>query len=160
MKTGDKDQALSQFRKAVQAHNDHAFMLNHVGYALANNKLDLALAMEYSKKALDEVDDQVQKAQATDELGMRVTYLYSLVWDTLGWIYFQRGDVKRAEELIRPAWLLGEKGDVAEHLAEIYQRQAKTQQAAREYEYALALLAPFFQSGDQAFNGADEDRES
>jgi tetratricopeptide (TPR) repeat protein len=155
LKTGDKDKALSQLREAVQAEDDDALMLNNVGYALADNKLDLALATDYGEKALAEVDDQVQKAQATDEAGMRVTYLYSLVWDTLGWIYSQQGNVKRAEELIRPAWLLGEQEVVAEHLAEIYQKQGKAQLAAREYEYALDLLSHFSLSGDVVWSTAE-----
>lgn len=140
LKTGDKDKALTELRAAVQAKDDDALMLNNVAYALVENNLDLRLAKEYSEQALDEVDDQVQKAQATDEAGMQVTYLYSLVWDTVGWVYFREGDVKRAEQLIRPAWLLAEHSVVGEHLGEIYQKQGKNQQAARQYEYALARL--------------------
>jgi tetratricopeptide (TPR) repeat protein len=86
-----------------------------------------------------ELDEQMSAAKASEDAGLRVTYEYSLVWDTLGWIYFQQGDAKRAESLVRAAWLLGEDSLVGEHLGEIYEKEGKIQQAVRSYEFALSV---------------------
>jgi tetratricopeptide (TPR) repeat protein len=68
-----------------------------------------------------------------------VTFQLSLTWDTLGWVYFQQGDSKRAEPLVKAAWLLGEDSAVAKHLGEIYAKEGKTQMAAKAYLNALAV---------------------
>lgn len=141
LKNGDKPKALSHLREAVEIKDDDVLMLNNVADTLAENKMALDLAREYGQKALDELDEEAKDSRSSDPDGLRVTYKYSLVWDTLGWIWFEKGDIKQAESLIRPAWLLGEQSLVAEHLAEIYEKQGKVQQAARTYEYALAIAA-------------------
>jgi hypothetical protein len=97
------------------------------------------VARQYGEKALEKLEEQGQGAESSDEAGMRVTFFLSLVWDTLGWVYFQQGDVKRAESLVRAAWLLGEEQLVAEHLGEIYEKEGKIEQAAHAYEDALAV---------------------
>jgi len=139
LKSGDHDKGLSHLRDAIEQQDDDPVMLNNVAYALAENKSDLGLAREYAGKALDELDDQAVGSESSDQTGLRVTYLYSLAWDTLGWIYFEQGDMNRAEGLIQAAWLLGEESVVAEHLGQVYEKEGKTQKAAREYEYALAV---------------------
>ena len=139
LKSGDHDKGLSHLRDAIEQQDDDALMLNNVAYTLAENKSDLGLAREYAGKALDELDDQAQSSGSSDQAGLRVTYLYSLAWDTMGWVYFEQGDMKRAEGLIQAAWLLGEESVVAEHLGQVYEKEGKTQKAARQYEYALAV---------------------
>ena len=139
LKNGDHEKALTHLRNAVEIKDDDPMVLNNVAYTLAENKTDLALAQEYAEKALDELDDEAQGAESSDGAGMRITYFYSLVWDTAGWIYYQQGDTKRAEDLIQAAWLLSEESLVAEHLGEVQEKEGKSQKAARDYEYALAV---------------------
>ena len=125
--------------------NDPA-VLNDVSYTLADNKVELGLAQQYAEKAMKGLDEQMHTAESDHALrasfqnmGMRVTYLLSLTWDTLGWVYFQQGDAKRAEPFIRAAWLLGEEAVVGQHLGEIYEKEGKVQQAAQEYLFALTV---------------------
>jgi len=61
-----------------------------------------------------------------------------MVWDTVGWVYFQNGDTNRAESFVRSAWLLGQYPLVGEHLGEIYEKEGKNKEAAHLYELALA----------------------
>jgi len=145
LKTGQNEKAVARFHEAVEAKDD-SMMLNNVAYTLAENKLNLDLAQQYAEKAVQKLDKQMQAAESSQgsratfhETGLHVTYELALTWDTLGWVYFQQGDVKRAESYVRPAWLLEEHDEVGEHLGEIYEKEGKPQQAARAYLYALAV---------------------
>lgn len=139
-RSGKNDPAMEHLRKAVEIKDDDALVLNNVAYSLEENKLDLALARKYADSSLDEIDDLARNAK-DDKDRLRATYLYSLLWDTLGWIDFAQGDNKNAEQLVRAAWLLGEEEVVSEHLGEIYEKAGKKQQAAQAYENALAVAS-------------------
>lgn len=155
LKAGQNEKAVAHMRSAVELKGDDPETLNDVAYTLTESKLNLGLAEEYAEKAVGELRKQLQEAESSQGLrttfyltGLSVTYQLSLTWDTLGWVYFQQGDVKRAESFVRPAWLLGEQSVVAEHLGEIYEKEGKAQQAARTYEYALAVSSvPIFPIG-------------
>ncbi len=150
LKTDQNDKATASFRQAVEQKSDDAMMLNNVSYTLADNNLNVDLAQQYGEQAVGTLCKEAQGARSIDER-MRVTYDLSLVWDTLGWVYFKQGDAKRAENLVRAAWLLGEESIVAEHLGEIYEKEGKTAQAAHAYEWALAVSSvPATMAGMQA----------
>ncbi|HEY3974307.1 MAG TPA: DUF3857 domain-containing protein [Candidatus Sulfotelmatobacter sp.] len=145
LKAGQTEKGVTHLKAAAEEKGDPA-MLNDVAYTLAENKVELALAQQYAEKAVKSLDEQMQTAEAAHDLrasfqdqGLRVTYQLSLTWDTLGWVYFQQGDAKRAEPFIRAAWLLGEEAIVGQHLGEIYEKESKTQQAAQEYLFALTV---------------------
>jgi tetratricopeptide (TPR) repeat protein len=140
LKNKQPEQAIAHLKAAVDQKDDDPMMLNNVAYTLAEAKTSLDLAQQYGEKAVDELDDQAEASESESyDAGMSVTYDYSLVWDTVGWIYFQLGDLKRAENFIQAAWLLGEDPTVGEHLGEIYEKEGKKQEAARSYEFALAV---------------------
>jgi transglutaminase-like putative cysteine protease/tetratricopeptide (TPR) repeat protein len=159
LKNGDHEKALAHMRDAIEIKDDDPVMLNNIAYVLAENNTDLGLAREYAEKALDELDDESQGAESSDEAELRLTYEYGLVWDTLGWIYFQQGDAKRAEALIRAAWLLNEDSVAAEHLAEVHEKEGKNKEAAREYEYALVVAATVVVSSTQPTPGMSKDTQ-
>jgi len=139
LKSGEPEKGVEHLKQAVD-HNPHDPMtLNNVAYTLAEGKADLSSAQKYGEEAIQELDRVADGQGSSKDAGLRQTYMYSLVWDTLGWVYFQQGDNARAELFVRAAWLLGEERVVAEHLGEIYERQGKTQLAARAYEWALAV---------------------
>jgi len=138
LKNKQPEQAVAHMKAAVEEKDDDPMLLNNVAYTLAEGKTSLDLAKEYGEKAIDELDDEARGAASSEQAGMRLTYQYSLVWDTLGWVYFQQGDAKRAESFVRSAWLLGSEGVVGEHLGEIYEKLGKNQEAADAYVLALA----------------------
>jgi tetratricopeptide (TPR) repeat protein/transglutaminase-like putative cysteine protease len=141
LKTGKSDKAVPHMRAAVEAQPSDSMMLNNVSYALADGKTNLELARQYAERALEELDEQSVSDISAIDSGTQVTYQLSLVWDTLGWVYFQSGDINRSESLVRAAWLLGQEGLVGEHLGEIYEKQGKSKEAAHVYELALATRA-------------------
>jgi tetratricopeptide (TPR) repeat protein/transglutaminase-like putative cysteine protease len=149
IKVGQNDKGVAGFEKVTEKKGDVPSFLNNAAWTLAENKTNLDLARQYGEKAVDKLQEQMEDAESSQELratihdrGLRATYELSLVWDTLGWVYFQQGDLKRAETLVRPAWLLGEHELVGEHLGEIYEKEGKTKDAARMYELSLAAMAP------------------
>jgi tetratricopeptide (TPR) repeat protein len=71
-----------------------------------------------------------------------------VLWDTLGWVHYQKGDVDTAEKYIRAAWELDQRGDAADHLARIYEKRGKKDQAIQLF--ALALAAPHSDSETRA----------
>ncbi len=107
-KSGQSDKAVTRMKQAVEQKDDDPDMLNNVAYLLADNKTNLDLAKQYAEKAVDEIEDRSRGAESSEQVGQDVTYRYGLIWDTLGWVYFQQGDARRAESLVRAAWLLGE----------------------------------------------------
>ena len=139
IKTKQNDKALASLQKVIEQKSDDPEILNNVAYTLAENNLKLDLARQYAEKAIVQLEEQAQGGESSADTELHVTFEFSLVWDTLGWVYFQQGDVKHAEALVRCAWLLGEDSLVAEHLGEIYEKEGKTQQAAHAYESALAV---------------------
>ena len=146
LKAGQNEKAVAHLRAGVELKGDDPMVLNNVAYTLAESKLSLDLAQQYAEKAVAHLDKEIQDAESSHglrtafhETGQRVTYELSLVWDTLGWVYFQQGDAKHAESYVRPAWLLGEHSEVGEHLGEIYEKEGRAQQAARAYLHALAV---------------------
>ncbi len=59
--------------------------------------------------------------------------------DSLGWVYYQRGDYRRAvEHLERAVELAGDDPTVAEHLGDAYSRAGHPTDALRIYRDALS----------------------
>jgi len=149
LKTGQNEKAIAAMHKVLEQKGDDPELLNDVAWTLAENKTNLDLARECAEKSVSTLEQQGQSASSRDD-GLRVTYDLSLVWDTLGWVYFLQGDVKRAEGLVRASWLLGEDNLVGEHLGDILVKEGNNQQAARAYEDALAVSSvPLYPPGMQ-----------
>jgi tetratricopeptide (TPR) repeat protein len=142
-KGGQSENALAHMRAAVEAKSSDSMMLNNVAYTLAENKMNLELARQYAEQALELLETRSADVRSAGDMGAmetstEMTYQLSLVWDTLGWVYFQSGETHRAESFVRAAWLLGQDAVVGEHLGEIYEKQANRRAAAQVYELALA----------------------
>ncbi|HTS06878.1 MAG TPA: DUF3857 domain-containing protein [Candidatus Eisenbacteria bacterium] len=139
IKAGQKQKGIAQLHQAADSNSTNAMMLNNIAYTLAQAKIDLAAAQKYGEASLARLDEEARASESSNAAAMQVTYEYGLVWDSLGWVYFQQGDNARAEQYVRAAWQLQEEELVGEHLGEIYEKEGKTQQAARAYEAALAV---------------------
>jgi tetratricopeptide (TPR) repeat protein len=144
LRSGSQEKALPHLRAAVEVQEDDPVMLNEVSYELADHNSTLDLAQEYGERAVNELEDEESKVpdglRATfHEVAMGRTYFLSLTWDTLGWVYFQQGDFKRAEPFVRASWVLGEQAIVGKHLGQIYEKEGKKELAAQAYLNALTV---------------------
>jgi Flp pilus assembly protein TadD len=81
---------------------------------------------------LDEAESLIRRALEVDpDDGFYV--------DSLGWVYYQRGDYHRAvEQLEHAVELAGDDPTVTEHLGDAYQRNGQDESALRVYRDALA----------------------
>jgi tetratricopeptide (TPR) repeat protein/transglutaminase-like putative cysteine protease len=151
LKTGQSEKAVAQLRAAVEggSHSHDPMVLNDVAYALAESKTNLELARQYGEESTKELERRSINDTAATDTGTRVTSQLAMVWDTVGWVYFQNGDLSRAESFVRAAWLLGQYPVVGEHLGEIYEKEGKNKEAAHLYELALAaqLMVPMQVAG-------------
>jgi tetratricopeptide (TPR) repeat protein len=118
---GRRDAAVAQMRALLAIVPDHAEALNFVGYTWAEQGV-----------RLDEAEKLVRRAL---ELKPRSGH----VLDSLGWVLFRRGDLRRAVEALEQAdALAGPDATILEHLGDAYRAAARPGDAARAYTRALA----------------------
>ena len=139
LKAGNREQAVAHMKAGIEKKGEDAMLLNNAAYTLAESKTALDLAQQYAEKSLAKLEEEANRPDASDELPR--TYKFSLVWDTVGWVYFQQGDVKKAESFVRASWLLGQDSLVGEHLGDIYERMGNKKEAAQTYKLALAATS-------------------
>ncbi len=130
------DKGLSTFKEALPA-NPTAGMLNDVAYSLADESVGLDFAEECGQKALRQLEANSLKAE-DDEAALANTRLLSYTWDTVGWIYFRQGQYDKALPYLKAAWLISQDGTPGDHLAQLYEKQNRKQDAAHQYLLALA----------------------
>ena len=136
--TGEKEKALAAFEKGVDLART-PMVWNNVAYSLAEHQLELDRAQQYAESAVsattailrnvDLAHLAIEDLQAVSNLG--------IYWDTLGWVHFQKGDLKKAEQYVRAAWLLNQHGEVADHLAQIAQKLGEKDQAIHLYSLSI-----------------------
>jgi Flp pilus assembly protein TadD len=108
-------------QRAIQINPSNAAALNYLGYTYAE-----------MGTRLDEAESLVRRALAIEpDDGFYV--------DSLGWVYYQRGDFQSARQhLERAVELAGDDPTVTEHLGDVYERLHMYDEALRVYRDALA----------------------
>ena len=138
---GKADQAVAAIEKATSLSRSPT-VLNEAAFDLAEQRLALDKAQRYSELAIADASTALRSADlahVTDRALGQVEDI-AAYWDTLGWIYFQKGDFDRAMPYVRAAWLLTEDGEAGDHLAQVYEKLGQKDRAI--HTCALALAAP------------------
>jgi tetratricopeptide (TPR) repeat protein len=119
-------------------------ILNEIADQLASRKMALDQAQKYAEAAVAGTGEDLRgidlSRAGADQLA-DVTQL-GAYWDTLGWVYLQQGDLKKAEPYIRAAWLLNLDGQAGDHLAQVYQKLGEKDRAIQMCALALATANP------------------
>jgi tetratricopeptide (TPR) repeat protein len=140
---GQDEKALAAFDRAVQI-SATPDVWNNIAYQLSLKQVHLDRAQQYAESAVTAITNALRNL-SLDRLSDRdlamVIELHAN-WDTLGWVYFARGDLNKAEKYVNAAWELGEYGEVGDHLAQIYQKRGRKDDAVRTYAMALSGLRP------------------
>jgi len=96
--------------------------LNYVGYTWADKNLNLDMALEYIRKAVDLMPDD------------------GYIRDSLGWIYFKMGDVNQAIiELEKASEMVQDDPVIKEHLGDVYLQTNQPEKALAVYEVSYDL---------------------
>jgi tetratricopeptide (TPR) repeat protein len=121
-RTGQRDQAIAQFRRVIELEPDFHAALNYLGYTFAEAGTNL-----------DEAVTLVSRAVALDpDNGAYV--------DSLGWTYYRLGRPEQARGYLeRAARLEPEDATLLEHLGDVYVALGQTERARQAYQRALEL---------------------
>jgi tetratricopeptide (TPR) repeat protein len=136
---GGDAKAMSAFDKAANL-SATPVVWNNIAYELALKKVHLDRAQQYAESAVSATTAASRNVRL-DQLNPRdlgVVQSLSAYWDTLGWVHFARGDLDKAEKYIQAAWQLSHRPDIADHLAQIYEKRGQTELAVRMFALALA----------------------
>ncbi len=116
----DKDKTIEYMQKAIELNPDYAAALNYLGYTYADLGMELDRAEQLTIRALEiEPND-----------GFYI--------DTLGWVYYRKGDYPRAiEQLEKAVHLVVDDPVIIEHLGDAYLKAGKPDKALRSYRDAL-----------------------
>jgi tetratricopeptide (TPR) repeat protein len=141
LNAGDEPRALAAFEKAA-ALSPTAPVWNDIAFNLADAKVDLDKALHFAESAVHATAESLSDADVQKVTQRQLQQVASLAecWDTLGWVYFQKGDLASAERYIGAAWTLDQNGEIADHLGQIYEKRGDKDRAIKTY--ALALAAP------------------
>ena len=140
---GQDDKALAAFDKATQI-SATPDVWNNIAYQLSLKNAHLDIAQRYAESAVTAVANSSRNL-SLDQLSDRDLLIPSALdanWDTLGWVYFARGNMDKAQKYVRSAWVLGQHGEVGDHLAQIYQKEGHKDDAVRIYAQSLSGLRP------------------
>ena len=120
---GQHDEALVRMREVLSVNPDHAAAMNFIGYTLAEKGF-----------GFDEAERLIQRAlQLRPETGAFL--------DSLGWVYFRKGQYEKAAGTLEHAASLSPYEPVIiEHLGDVYRKLAKLPEAAATYRRALQSL--------------------
>ncbi len=110
----------SLYQAALERYPENALLLNNYGYSLAERGIQLERALAMARAALGQDPDNA-------------AYL-----DTMGWIYYQMGDYRKALEFIRRAVSGAEQSaEVLEHLGDVYLKLGQEEDARLYWQKAL-----------------------
>jgi len=116
----DRDREMEELLTGSLSRNpDHAQTLNYLAYYWSDKNKNLDQALDYVNKALEKEPENG-------------AYL-----DTLGWIYFRKGDLKKALSQIERASELLSDPVIWEHLGDVYARIGSVKKAQKAYRKAI-----------------------
>jgi tetratricopeptide (TPR) repeat protein len=139
---GDYQKALSEHQAAYNLAPDNPLLMNNLGYAYT----ELPDCTPYLDKALELTQKAVEMARSEDASDEEVgTFL-----DSVGWVYFKQNNLDRAQlNLERAASMAGDKSEIHYHLAMVYIRQNRNEDAIVELQRALKIDPSYRDAQDQ-----------
>jgi len=137
------DEALAAYDRAASLDST-PLTWNNIAYQLSLKGSHLDRAQQYAESAVSAVTAASRTFTVENVSARELAVVGSLAsyWDTLGWVFFAKGDLARAEKLVNAAWLLGESAEVGDHLAQIYEKRGRRDDAVRTYALALTADRP------------------
>jgi TonB family protein len=138
---GDKPKGLSEIQQAASA-SPSSGRWNSAAYTLAKHNLELDQAQKWAETAITMEYAQLKDA-SLDHLTpaqFRLADSMARYWDTMGWVYFRRGEFDRSVEYLNAAWNLRPDPVMGDHLGEAYEKLGRHDDALRTYRMAVAAV--------------------
>lgn len=138
LSTGESKKAIDAFEEAVKLSRT-PLVLNNVAYYLAfDGTVDAAQlekALQYSESAVTTMASSLRNIEVNNLTMEDLQNVASLAayWDTLGWVYYQKGDLDSAEKYIKASWLLQQHSEVGHHVGAVAEKRGKKDDAIRFY---------------------------
>ncbi len=157
---GRREEALEHLFAAT-ADSASPTILNNVAYVLAGHNLELDRAQRYAEQAVAAATENLRHLNIDRLESAKFIEVMALAayWDTLGWIYFRKGDLERAESYIRAAWLLAQQGEVGDQLGQIYEQQGRKELAVRTYAQAAVATQPLPETRNRLLTLVGDERK-
>ena len=143
LNAGKDDKALAAFDRALSI-SATPLVWNNIAYNLSLKGSHLDLAQQYAESAVAAIVAESRNLRL-DQLSDRdLAVMNSLMayWDTLGWVYFAKGDFEKAEKYVLASARLDPRSDAADHLGQIYEKLGKKDEAIRAYSMSLSGIRP------------------
>jgi transglutaminase-like putative cysteine protease/tetratricopeptide (TPR) repeat protein len=139
LRAGRREEGIAAVRKSTNGSTDPE-VFNNAAYLLGDTDTDLPLAQQYAEKAVSMQEERMKEVDfpTLTNGDLQNVEALSALWDTLGWVYFQQGQIDRAEKYVNASWQLSQHGVVGDHLGQIYARQGKRNSAIHVWQLAIA----------------------
>ncbi len=139
LRGGRREEGVAAVQKSVEGSADPE-VFNNAAYLLGDTNTNLPLAQQYAEKAVSMQEDRMKEVdfRTLTNGDLKNVEALSALWDTLGWVYFQQGQIDRAEKYVRASWQLSQHGVVGDHLGQIYARRGKRDSAIHVWQLAMA----------------------
>ena len=119
-KMGQKQECIKQLEIVIQLEPENASALNYLGYTLVDIGVDLNKAQEFIEKAVSLKPDD------------------GYIIDSLGWLYYKKGDYKKAVKFLKKATeIILNDPLILEHLGDVYVKILEYQKAFDIYQLAF-----------------------
>ena len=109
----------TELRKLIAAKPDFAAAYNALGYSFADRNIKL-----------DEAQKLIEKALA-------ITPNDHYMLDSLGWVYYRKGDLDKAIDYLQQAYKTNPDPEIAAHLGEVLWQKGKHEEAKKIWQDAL-----------------------
>jgi tetratricopeptide (TPR) repeat protein len=152
LETGSVDLGMQALEKAISLDASPP-ILNNVAYHLAEANRKLPEALRYAEQAVraEEKETAGLDLNKLDSQDLGRVWRIATFWDTLGWVHFQMGNLEKAEQYLRAAWLLSQSPAVGDHLGQVYEKKGQRMTAARYYAMAVAAKGSASDSRERLF---------
>jgi tetratricopeptide (TPR) repeat protein len=117
---------------------------NDIAYELSLGGVDLDTAQRYAESAVaaETAASRNLDLEHADARALGVVTALASYWDTLGWVFFAKGDLTQAEKYVAASWRLAQHPEVGDHLGQIYEKRGRKTEAITQYAMALATENP------------------
>jgi tetratricopeptide (TPR) repeat protein len=131
---GENEKSIKAFEEALKLDRS-PLVLNDIAYYLAVQGVQLDKAVQYAESAVTSVANSLRNIEAANLTMDDLRNVSSLAayWDTLGWVYFQKGDLDAAEKYLKAAWILQQHSEVGHHVGAVAEKRGNKPEAIRLY---------------------------